>query len=65
MSEIKHIGSMTLGIIGTNLSDRNEKIKEILESDTPISYNADFGRFIEEEHLKDISTFELEEFKDE
>lgn len=36
MSEIKHIGAMTLGIIGTNLSDRNEKIKEILESDTPI-----------------------------
>ena len=34
MSEINHIGAMTLGIIGTNLSDRNEKIKEILESNT-------------------------------
>ena len=35
MSEIKHIGAMTLGIIGTNLSDRDEKIKQILESNTP------------------------------
>ena len=41
MSEIKHIGAMTLGIIGTNLSDRDEKIKEILESDTPITKQCD------------------------
>lgn len=41
MAEIKHIGAMTLGIIGTNLSDRNEKIKEILESDTPITKQCD------------------------
>ena len=47
MSEIKHIGAMTLGIIGTNLSDRNEKIKEILESDTPISDNPDFVKLLD------------------
>ena len=41
MSEIKHIGAMTLGIIGTNFSDRNEKIKEILESDNPINKQCD------------------------
>lgn len=41
MSEINHIGAMTLGIIGTNLSDRNEKIKEILESDTLITKQCD------------------------
>ena len=47
MSEIKHIGAMTLGIIGTNLSDRNEKIKEILESDSSISYNPDFRKLLD------------------
>ena len=47
MSEIKHIGSMTLGIIGTNLSDRNEKIKEIIESDTSISDNPDFVKLLD------------------
>lgn len=47
MSEIKHIGAMTLGIIGTNLSNKNEKIKEILESDTPTSYNPDFGKLLD------------------
>lgn len=47
MSEIKHIGAMTLGIIGTNLSDRNEKIKEILESDTLVSDNPDFVKLLD------------------
>lgn len=47
MPEIKHIGAMTLGIIGTNLSDRNEKIKEILESGTSISDNPDFVKLLD------------------
>ena len=47
MSEIKYIGAMTLGIIGTNLSDRNEKIKEILESNTPVSDNPDFVKLLD------------------
>lgn len=34
MSEIKHIGAMTIGIIGEGLMNRNEKIKEILEYKT-------------------------------
>ena len=46
MSDIKHIGAMTLGIIGESLLDRNEKIKEILESDTPGSYTSDFGKLL-------------------
>lgn len=41
MFEIKHIGAMTLGIIGTNLSDRDEKIKEIIDSNNSISDNPD------------------------
>lgn len=41
MSDIKHIGAMTLGIIGTNLSNKNEKIKEILESATPAMKQCD------------------------
>lgn len=47
MSDIKHIGAMTLGIIGEGLMNRNEKIKEILESDTSISYNSDFGKLLD------------------
>ena len=47
MSDIKHIGAMTLGIIGEGLTNRNEKIKEILESDTPFSYNSDFGKLLD------------------
>ena len=46
MSEIKHIGAMTLGIIGTNLSDRDEKIKEILD-DTFSSDNPDFVKLLD------------------
>ena len=64
MSDIKHIGALTIGIIGESLMNRNEKIKAILEANTPISYNADFGRFIDKEHLKNTSTFELEDKKD-
>lgn len=41
MSDIKHLGAMTIGIIGTNLSGRDEKIKEILESDTLITKQCD------------------------
>ena len=48
MSEIKHIGAMTIGIIGTGLTDRNEKIKEILESPTPYVYDSDFGKCLED-----------------
>lgn len=44
MSEIKHIGAMTLGIIGTGLSDRNKKIKEILDSSTS---NPDFIKLLD------------------
>lgn len=47
MSDIKHIGAMTLGIMGTKLSDRNEKIKEILESSTPCMYDSDFGKSLD------------------
>ena len=47
MSEVKHIGAMTLGIIGTNLSDRDEKIKEILESGTSISDNPNFVKLLD------------------
>ena len=31
MSDIKHIGAMTVGIIGEGLMNRNEKIKELLK----------------------------------
>ena len=48
MSEIKHIGAMTIGIIGTGLTDRNEKIKEILESPTPYIYDSDFGKYLKD-----------------
>lgn len=47
MSEIKHIGAITLGVVGTSLSDRNEKIKGILESDTSISDNPDFVKLLD------------------
>ena len=39
---------MTIGIIGTGLTDRNEKIKEILESPTPFVYDSDFGKCLED-----------------
>jgi hypothetical protein len=46
MSDIKHIGAMTVGIIGEGLMNRNEKIKDILESNTSISCNSDLEKLL-------------------
>ena len=64
MSDINHIGAMTIGIIREGLINRNEKIKEILEADTSVCYNPDFGRVLEIRRLSDNLPFELEDKKD-
>ena len=56
MSDTKYIGALNLGIVGEALMNKEEKIRAILEANTPISYNADFGKYID--------TDELEELKD-
>lgn len=60
MSELKRSGAVTVGIIGTGLTDRNEKIKEILE--TPCGPG--FIKLLDVRPPVDNLTFKLEDKKD-